>query len=115
MTLDEFKAAYLPYRYGYPTEITVQRGRLGHRGQAFRMGRVAVELAKVMPDQKTAYISDDGTNVGMFRFVADTAGDLSARARFMPRNGSRPRARAPGRPISPGSISAMPTTPRCRR
>jgi secreted PhoX family phosphatase len=31
-----------------------------------------------MPDKKTAYISDDGTNVGMFRFVADTAGDLSA-------------------------------------
>jgi hypothetical protein len=31
-----------------------------------------------MPDRKTAYISDDGTNVGLFRFVADVAEDLSA-------------------------------------
>ena len=42
------------------------------------MGRVAVELASVMPDQKTVYISDDGTNVGLFMYVADQAGDLSS-------------------------------------
>ncbi|MGY9046903.1 hypothetical protein P775_25875 [Puniceibacterium antarcticum] len=78
MTLDEFRATYKPYRYGYPTEITVTEDGSATAHKHFSMGRVAVELAKVMPDQKTAYISDDGTNVGLFRFVADTEADLSA-------------------------------------
>ena len=39
------------------------------------MGRVAIELAYVMPDNKTVYISDDGSRVGLFRFVADNPGD----------------------------------------
>ena len=78
MTLDEFRTAYKPYRYGYPTEVIVSDDGAATAHKHFSMGRVAVELAKVMPDQKTAYISDDGTNVGLFRFVADTAGDLSA-------------------------------------
>jgi len=34
--------------------------------------------AQVMPDNKTAYITDDGTNVAFFKFVADKAGDVSA-------------------------------------
>ena len=29
-------------------------------------------------DEKTAYLSDDGTNVGFYMYVADTARDLSA-------------------------------------
>lgn len=78
MTLDEFRAAYLPYRYGFPTEITVTEDGEGVAAKHFAMGRVAVELANVMPDKKTVYISDDGTNVGLFRFVADKEGDLSA-------------------------------------
>jgi len=78
MTLDEFRAAYKPYRYGYPTEITIGEDGSATADKHFSMGRVAVELASVMPDQKTVYISDDGTNVGLFMFVADTAGDLSA-------------------------------------
>lgn len=78
MTLDEFRAAYNPYRYGFPTEITVSDAGDAMAAKHFSMGRVAVELANVMPDQKTAYISDDGTNVGLFRFVADKEGDLSS-------------------------------------
>ncbi len=78
MTLDEFRAAYLPYRYGYPTEITIGTDGSAVAHKHFSMGRVAVELASVMPDEKTVYVSDDGTNVGLFMFVADTAGDLSA-------------------------------------
>ena len=31
-----------------------------------------------MPDQKTVYMSDDGGGVILFKFVADTAGDLSS-------------------------------------
>ena len=78
MTVDEFRAAYLPYRYGYPTEIKVDAKGDGIAYKHFSMGRVAVELASVMPDQKTVYISDDGTNVGLFMYVADQAGDLSS-------------------------------------
>lgn len=78
MSLDEFRTAFNPYRYGYPTEITVDEAGEASVVKHFSMGRVAIELAYVMPDQKTVYISDDGTNVGLFKFVADTAGDLTA-------------------------------------
>ncbi len=78
MTADEFRATVNPYSYGFPTEVTVSGA--GETGVAkhFSMGRVSVELANIMPDQKTAYISDDGTNVGLFRFVADKEADLTA-------------------------------------
>ncbi|KGB81511.1 hypothetical protein JT55_12805 [Rhodovulum sp. NI22] len=78
MTLEEFRTAYNAYRYGYPVEVSVTEAGEATPVKHFAMGRVAVELAYVMPDEKTAYISDDGTNVGLFMFVADTAGDLSS-------------------------------------
>jgi secreted PhoX family phosphatase len=78
MSLDEFRAAFKPYRYGYPTEITVTADGTPLAAKHFAMGRVAVELAYVMPDENTAYITDDGTNVGLYMFKADKAGDLSA-------------------------------------
>jgi len=31
-----------------------------------------------MPDQKTVYSSDDGTNQAFWKFVADKAGDMSS-------------------------------------
>ena len=78
VTVEEFKAAFNPYRYGFPVEIAVKEDGSYTVAKHHAMGRVAVELAKVMPDQKTAYISDDGTNVGLFMFIADTAGNLDA-------------------------------------
>lgn len=78
LTVDKFREVYKPYRYGYPTEVTVTAEGNATPAKHFAMGRVAVELAYVMPDEKTVYISDDGTNVGFFMFVADNAGDLSA-------------------------------------
>ncbi|MBZ4023117.1 alkaline phosphatase [Rhodobacter sp. TJ_12] len=78
MDLAQFRDVFNPYAYGYPTEITVSAAGEATAAKHYAMGRVAVELAYVMPDQKTAYISDDGTNVGLFKFVADEAGDLSA-------------------------------------
>ncbi|MCP5420051.1 MAG: DUF839 domain-containing protein [Gammaproteobacteria bacterium] len=78
MTLEQFRAVFNPYAYGYPTEITVTADGNGTAQKHYAMGRVAVELSYVMPDQKTAYISDDGTNVGLFRFVADEPGKLDA-------------------------------------
>ena len=78
MTLGMFREAFKPYRYGFPVEVKVTEAGETSAAKHYAMGRVAVELAYVLPDQKTAYISDDGTNVGLFRFVADKEGDLSS-------------------------------------
>ena len=78
LDLATFRAAYRPYRYGSPIEVTIDEGGTATPVRHHAMGRIAVELASVMPDQRTAHISDDGSNVGLFRFVADRAGDLSA-------------------------------------
>lgn len=77
-TVADFKNVFKPYRYGYPVEVTVNNTGDATPVKHFSMGRVAVELAYVMPDMRTTYISDDGTNVGFFMFVADTAKDLSS-------------------------------------
>jgi len=64
-----------PYFYGWVPEVAADgTGFTKH----YAMGRFSHELAYVMPDQKTVYLSDDGTNDAIYRFVADTAGDLSA-------------------------------------
>ena len=42
------------------------------------MGRFSHEMGVVLPDGKTTYHGDDGTNVVFFKSVADEAGDLSA-------------------------------------
>lgn len=66
-----------PYRYGYIVEITDPAGAAAPV-KRFALGRYSHENSVVMPDQKTVYLSDDGTNVVFYKFVADTAGDLSA-------------------------------------
>lgn len=76
-TVADFKNIFKPYRYGYPIEITVTKDGDATPVKHFAMGRVAVELAYVMSDMRTTYISDDGTNVGFFMFIADTKKDLS--------------------------------------
>ena len=70
-----------PYYYGYIPEVKVDvtAGTPTYKyTKHFSMGRGAWELAYVMPDEKTAYLSDDGTNVGFYMYVADNAKDLSA-------------------------------------
>ena len=42
------------------------------------MGRYSHENAVVMPDEKTVYLTDDGYDTVLFKFVANTPGDLSA-------------------------------------
>ncbi len=64
-----------PYFYGWVPEVKADgTGFTKH----YAMGRLSHELAYVMPDQRTAYMTDDGTNDGFYRFVADYAGDLSS-------------------------------------
>jgi hypothetical protein len=67
-----------PYAYGYTVEVKVNHYDSVEVTKHYAMGRIALELAYVMPDRKTAYLSDDGTNVGLYRFVANHEGDLSS-------------------------------------
>ncbi|KEJ88717.1 cell surface protein [Sulfitobacter donghicola DSW-25 = KCTC 12864 = JCM 14565] len=80
---NQMLAAYLegtypnPYDYGYILEITDPAGA-ATPVKHFALGRYSHENAVVMPDGKTAYMSDDGTNVVFYKFVADKENDLSA-------------------------------------
>ncbi|WP_150522543.1 alkaline phosphatase PhoX [Roseibium sediminis] len=78
LDLAKYKGSYPnPYDYGFIVEIKDPAGRAApvkHKA----MGRYSHENTVVMPDQKTAYLSDDGTGVVFFKFVADRAGDLSS-------------------------------------
>jgi secreted PhoX family phosphatase len=67
-----------PYRYGYIVEIEEPESDDPSPTKHHPMGRFSHENAVVMPDEKTAYMSDDGTGTVFFKFVADEAGDLSA-------------------------------------
>ena len=67
-----------PYDYGYIVEITDPKSATPMPVKHFTLGRVAHENPVIMPDKKTVYLTDDGSNKGFYKFVADTAGDLSA-------------------------------------
>ncbi|WP_353873957.1 alkaline phosphatase PhoX [Aliikangiella maris] len=67
-----------PYDYGYIVEITQPTEAAPVPVKQFTLGRVAHENVVIMPDQKTVYITDDGTDKGFYKFVATTAGDLTA-------------------------------------
>lgn len=77
-SMAQINALFNPYAYGFAVEVSVDAAGTATPVKHYAMGRMALELAKVMPDQKTAYLTDDGTNVGFYMFIADTAGDLSA-------------------------------------
>ncbi|BBN60125.1 alkaline phosphatase PhoX [Hydrogenovibrio marinus] len=67
-----------PYFYGWTPEVSIDDKGQPQYTKHYSMGRFAHELAYVMPDNRTVYLSDDGANVGFFMFVADKTQDLSA-------------------------------------
>lgn len=67
-----------PYHYGFLPEVTINEDGSYEVVKHYSMGRGTWEMAKVMPDQRTAYYGDDGTNVALFMYVADKAADLTA-------------------------------------
>lgn len=67
-----------PYYYGWTPEVKVTESGEADYAKHYSMGRMSHELAYVMPDNRTVYLTDDGTNVGLFMFVADKEKDLSA-------------------------------------
>lgn len=66
-----------PYDYGYIVEIKTPKTD-PTPDKHYAMGRFSHENSVVMPDNKTVYMSDDGTGTVFFKFVADEAGDLSS-------------------------------------
>ena len=67
-----------PYHYGFITEVEVKEDASYHITKHYSMGKGTWEMSKVLSDGKTAYFGDDGSNVGMFMYIADRANDLSA-------------------------------------
>ncbi len=67
-----------PYRYGHLVEVKVGAGGTATVTKRYAMGRFSGELAEMMPDERTAYMGDDGRDMMMFMFVADQPRDLSA-------------------------------------
>ncbi len=68
-----------PYYYGYNIEVKILNEAGDHEiNKHYAMGRLAFELSYVLPDQKTVYSSDDGTNVSIYMFIADRKTDLSS-------------------------------------
>ena len=66
-----------PYDYGHPVEIAVGRDGKTTVNKRLAMGRLSFELVEMMPDERTAYMGDDGRDTMLFMFVADRPRDLS--------------------------------------
>ncbi len=106
-----------PYDYGWAVEVKVLDEAGGTEViKHYAMGRRSLELAYVMPDRRTVYLTDDGTNVALFMFVADRPGDLSAgnlyAARWIQRDGRQ--IPGPARPPRLGESSGSAPEPRGR-
>eukprot|EP00955_Chlamydomonas_euryale_P074424 362020-Chlamydomonas_euryale.AAC.4 len=76
---DEVKATIDPYEYGHgwTAEIVSEEGDVNVT-KWYTMGRLSYEIWYTMPDNKTVYMGDDGTNCAFYKFVMDTPGDLSS-------------------------------------
>ncbi len=64
------------YDYGYIVELIPAEGVGTKVIKHYAMGRFSMEMALVMPDGKTVYYGDDGTDRILYKFVAEEAGDL---------------------------------------
>lgn len=77
--VQEILTKFKPYKYGWSFEVKVDPSDGSYTlKKLFALGRRSHELLYVMPDQKTTYLTDDGTNGHLSMFIADTPGDLSA-------------------------------------
>jgi len=72
------RSMFNPYRYGYTFEVKVNPDGSTEAKKWFAVGRRSTELAYILPDNKTMYLSDDGTNSMLNMFVADAPMDFSS-------------------------------------
>ena len=66
-----------PYDYGFIVEMEDSDTNNPNLVRQYTMGRYSHENAQVMPDNKTVYLSDDGYDTVLYKFIADTPGDLT--------------------------------------
>eukprot|EP01023_Acetabularia_acetabulum_P030917 TRINITY_DN290_c0_g1_i10.p1 TRINITY_DN290_c0_g1~~TRINITY_DN290_c0_g1_i10.p1 ORF type:complete len:718 (-),score=160.74 TRINITY_DN290_c0_g1_i10:514-2667(-) len=78
LTMSDVKQNFNPYMYGHIPEIGVDANGDPTVGLWFTLGRFSHEAAVIVGDNKTVYLTDDGTNNGFYKFVADTPSDLSS-------------------------------------
>ena len=71
-------APLVPWRFGWTPEVRIADDGAVSVTKYLSPGRFSHEIAYVLPDRRTVYLSDDGYAVGWFLFVADAPGDLSA-------------------------------------
>ncbi|WP_373031693.1 alkaline phosphatase PhoX [Sulfurovum sp.] len=64
--------SFSPYNYGYIVEVQPQADGSTKSAKHYVTGKYTPELATMMPDGKTVYMSDDGTAKGLWKFVSDT-------------------------------------------
>eukprot|EP00798_Chlamydomonas_sp_ICE-L_P025897 gene25897-11570_t len=79
-TLEDIKENFkYPYHYGHAFEVTLN-GEDGDVTVAkhYAMGRHSYELWMVMPDNVTAYSTDDGSSTAFWKFVADAPNNFSS-------------------------------------
>ena len=63
---------FSPYNYGYIVEVQPQADGSTKSAKHYVTGKYTPELAAMMPDNKTIYMSDDGTAKGFWKFVSDS-------------------------------------------
>lgn len=77
--LEDYLGVYPnPYDYGYIIEIEDADSAEPEFNRHLAMGRFSHENAQVMPDERTVYLTDDGYDTVLYKFIADVPGDLSA-------------------------------------
>ncbi|MFN3396191.1 MAG: alkaline phosphatase PhoX, partial [Thermodesulfovibrionales bacterium] len=77
---------FTPYNYGYNIEIAVDNNgnpSIVNGLKDYVFGKYTPENALVMPDNRTVYITDDGSYVGFYMFIANKEKDLSAGTLYM--------------------------------
>ncbi|MBI5643536.1 MAG: DUF839 domain-containing protein [Deltaproteobacteria bacterium] len=77
---------FTPYNYGFNIEISLDEGGnplIVNGSKHYALGKFTPEIAVVMPDSRTVYLTDDGDYAGLFMFVADKEKDLSSGALYM--------------------------------
>ena len=77
---------FSPYNYGYSIELSPDssgRASVVNGTKHYAFGKYSPEMALVMPDERTVYITDDGSYAGFFMFVADKQRDLSSGTLYM--------------------------------
>ncbi|MCW8822303.1 MAG: DUF839 domain-containing protein, partial [Sulfurovum sp.] len=63
--------SFSPYNYGYIVEVQPLDDGTTNSAKHYVTGKYTPELAAMMPDGKTVYMSDDGTAKGFWKFVSD--------------------------------------------